>query len=311
MVGAFAPTFGDNGMESFMRKNKIVYVLFALGFLVGLSILLYPVISSRWNAYRAKQLISTYNGTITEESDPEGYQEAMEAAEAYNAQLKQESVPDAFSVRDGVQDDAYEAILNLNGDGLMGSIEIPQIGETLPIYHYTTEESLEKGVGHLYGSSMPVGGESTHAILSAHRGLPSAKLFTDLPLLTEGDQFYIHILGKTLAYEVDGTETVEPTDVKSLAIVDGEDRVTLVTCTPYGVNTQRFLVHAHRVDFVEETYEEVQQAGSRTDSHQLLMQMLCVLIGLLLAFVIVIIIMWLDKRRANITHTGRKGNGKE
>ncbi|MDO4615213.1 MAG: class C sortase [Lachnospiraceae bacterium] len=299
-----------------MKKNNFKYIWFVLGFFIGLSILLYPVISSRWNAYRAKQLISTYGGTVTEDSDPEAYQEAMDYAERYNDELVQESVPDAFSVRDGVTDAEYESKLNLDGDGLMGSIEIPQIGETLPIYHYTTDESLQKGVGHLLGSSLPVGGESTHAVLSAHRGLPSAKLFTDLPLLVEGDQFYIHILGNTLAYEVDGTETVEPTEVKSLAIVNGEDRVTLVTCTPYGVNTQRFLVHAHRVEYVPEVYEEVQQQGSRTDSHQLFMQVFCVLIGLFLAFVVVVIIMQIDKRKAaagkrRSSHTGRDKHGKK
>ncbi len=289
---------GDNRMESFMKKKNFIYFALIFGFFVGLSILLYPVVSSRWNAYRAKKLISTYSGTVTEESDPDAYEEAMEYARIYNEELVQESVPDAFSVRDGVVDEVYESKLNLDGDGLMGSIEIPQIGETLPIYHYSTDESLQKGVGHLLGSSLPVGGESTHAVLSAHRGLPSAKLFTDLPLLVEGDQFYIHILGKTLAYEVDGTETVEPTEVQSLAIVKGEDRVTLVTCTPYGVNTQRFLVHAHRVEYVVETYEETQRQGSRTDSYQLMMQLVCVLIGLVLAFIVVLIIMLFERRKS-------------
>ena len=151
-----------------------------------------------------------------------------------------------LSVRDGQTDSTYESLLNLNGDGMMGYVEIPVIDVSIPIYHYTTDESQEKGAGHLFGSSLPVGGKSTHCILSAHRGLP---LFTDLNLVEKGDVFYLHVLGKTLAYEVDQILTVLPEQTESLGITDGDDYVTLVTCigTPYAVNTHRFLVRGHRV----------------------------------------------------------------
>ncbi|MDO4523197.1 MAG: class C sortase [Eubacteriales bacterium] len=287
-------------------KKRVKNIIFIIGFLIGLSILLYPTISNRWNAYRAKQLISTYTGAVSKEADPKEYTQILEAARAYNETLVQESVPDAFSIRDGVQDEEYDHLLDMNDDGLMGSIEIPAIGETLPIYHYTTEESLQKGVGHLFGSSLPIGGENTHAILSAHRGLPSAKLFTDLPLLEIGDDFYIHILGDTLAYEVDQILTVEPQEVSSLAIKEGKDYVTLVTCTPYAVNSHRLLVRGHRVDFVEAVYEEEQKQPTKKDTVQIGMQALCVIIGLLVAVVIVAVVSLIDRRRMERERQRRK-----
>lgn len=293
-----------------MKKKTRKNLYYAIGFLIGLSILLYPLVSSRWNAYRAAQLISTYSETVTQDSAPEVYEEMLEAAREYNEGLTQESVPDAFSVREDTQDDEYEALLNIDGEGLIGSIEIPVIGVNLPIYHYTTSETLEKGVGHLFGSSLPIGGESTHAVLSAHRGLPNAKLFTDLPLLEIGDVFYIHILGDTLAYEVDQILTVEPTEVDSLAISEGEDLVTLVTCTPYGVNTHRVLVRGHRIEYVEEEYVAVQQQTVKTDTVQMRMQALCVLIGLALAVVIVFLVNLFWSRKDRGCRGGKACNGK-
>ena len=164
-----------------MRKNKKKnYIGLGLLFLIGLSILLYPMVSDVWNKHRDNLLISKYSSSVSSNNNSEELDSMWKAAEEYNEQIKQESVPDAFSVRDGETDSTYESLLNLNGDGMMGYIEIPVIDVKIPIYHYTTDETLEKGAGHLFGSSLPVGGESTHAILSAHRGLPSAKLFTDL-----------------------------------------------------------------------------------------------------------------------------------
>ena len=236
-----------------MSKNKKKnYIGLGLLFLIGLSILLYPMISDAWNKHRDNLLISKYSSSVSSEDNSEKIDSMWKAAEEYNEQIKQESVPDAFSVRDGETDSTYESLLNLNGDGMMGYVEIPVIDVQIPIYHYTTDESLEKGAGHLFGSSLPVGGESTHAILSAHRGLPSAKLFTDLNLVEKGDVFYLHILGKTLAYEVDQILIVEPQEVGALQIVEGQDYCTLVTCTPYGINTHRLLVRGHRIDNVEE-----------------------------------------------------------
>ena len=213
------------------------------------------------------------------------------AAREYNEQIKEESIPDAFSIRDGITDETYEALLNIGSDGMMGYVEIPVIGENIPIYHYTTEESLKKGAGHLFGSSLPIGGENTHAIISAHRGLPSAKLFTDLNLVEEGDVFYIHVLNKTLAYQVDQILTVKPEETESLVIQDGEDLVTLVTCTPYAVNTHRLLVRGHRIDYDEaKAVEETETVVSGINNPSIMMLGLCVMIGVVIAIIVVAII---------------------
>ena len=271
-----------------MRKNRKKYIGFILLFLVGLSILLYPTVSNLWNKYRDSQLISKYSSSVSSDNNSEKLQEMWKAAEEYNKQIKQESVPDAFSVRDGQTDPVYESLLNLNGDSMMGYVEIPVIGESIPIYHYTTEESLEKGAGHLFGSSLPVGGPDTHCIISAHRGLPSAKLFTDLNLVKEGDVFYLHVLDQVLAYEVDQIQIVLPEETSSLAITEGEDYVTLVTCTPYAVNTHRILVRGHRTTYEEaKEIEKTEQKVSGFSNPSLLMLALCVIIGIVIAVVIV------------------------
>ena len=238
------------------RRSKKKYIALGLLFLIGLSILLYPLISNQWNSYRDRKLINQYDQTVADTTDDEKIEEMLSAARAYNEEIDEESMPDAFSVRDGVTDAEYESLLNVEADGMMGYVEIPVIGQTIPIYHYTTEESLQKGAGHLFGSSLPIGGENTHAVISAHRGLPSAKLFTDLNLVQEGDVFYIHILKETLAYEVDQILTVLPDETESLGITEGEDYVTLITCTPYAVNTHRLLVRGHRI-----AYEEAKEIG--------------------------------------------------
>ena len=165
---------------------------------------------------------------------------------------------------------------------MMGYISIPAIDVEITIYHYTNEGTLKKGAGHLLGSSLPVGGEGTHSVISAHRGLPSAKLFSDLNLLGNGDSFYIHILDRTLKYEVDQVLVVEPDQTESLAMVAGKDYVTLVTCTPYGVNTQRLLVRGHRVPNDEATPD----AAKKRDYKKLLITLLCVIAGIALAYVI-------------------------
>lgn len=274
-----------------MRKNCKKSIGIVLLFLVGLSILLYPTVSDLWNKYRDSRLISNYSSSVSSDDNSEKLDEMWKAAEEYNQQIKQESVPDAFSVRDGMTDPVYESLLNLNGDGMMGYVEIPVIGENIPIYHYTTEETLDKGAGHLFGSSLPVGGESTHCIISAHRGLPSAKLFTDLNLVKEGDIFYLHVLDQTLAYEVDQIQTVLPEETSSLAITEGADYVTLVTCTPYAVNTHRILVRAHRTTYekakeIEKTEKKVSGFGNPSR----VMLALCVVFGILIAVVIVTVV---------------------
>ncbi len=238
---------------------------FIILFIIGLSILLYPTVSNLWNQFRDDQLISQYersSGT----SAADNMKEKISEAEAYNKTLIGTTVPDAFSKHEGKTDTVYESLLNSENSGMMGYVEIPSLNIELPIYHYTTEEVLSKGAGHLLGSSLPVGGESTHTVISAHRGLPSAKLFTDLDKVSIGDVFYFHILNKILAYEVDQIKTVEPTDVKDLGIVNGQDLATLVTCTPYAVNTKRLFVRGHRINFEDAVGIAEEKGKTRTSA---------------------------------------------
>lgn len=278
-----------------MKRKK--YVLRTALFLVGLAIFLYPTISDKWNRYRASRLIAQYSEQISvlEEQD---YTPYLEAAQAYNETLVESSVPDVFAIRDGIEDEEYESLLNLNGDGMMGYVEIPSIDVNLPIYHYTTAEVLEKGAGHIFGSSLPVGGESTHTVISAHRGLPQAKMFTDLNLLEEGDLFYLKVLGNTLAYEIDMIQVVEPDEVRSLAITAGQDFATLVTCTPYAVNTQRLLIRGHRTAYDEAVYEEQKETEKKQDTNSVIAEVICVLLGVLIAVVFVRILSWRDSKKA-------------
>ena len=231
-----------------MDRRKIQNLAFGLVFLTGLCLLLYPLVSDAWNGWRHDRLVADYDAGVAEVSQ-EDNSRWLDAAEAYNQTLEGKGVPDAFALVAPEESAAYEAQLAFRDDGMMGYLEVPRIGQTLPIYHGTSEATLARGVGHLVGSALPVGGASTHCVLSAHRGLPSAALFTDLDKLSLGDRFYIHVLGRTLAYEVDQVLTVEPDDTSSLDVEPGADLVTLVTCTPYGVNTQRLLVRGHRVEY--------------------------------------------------------------
>ena len=240
-------------------KKKLNIIVIAVLFLAGLSVLLYPFVANQWNSYRQSRLMSSYEeGVAEKEAAGEiDYEAEWAAAKAYNDNLMPMILPDSFAVAEASdRDEAYMACLNINDDEVMGIVEIPKIDVELPIYHTTDEEVLEIGAGHLEGSSLPVGGESTHAVISAHRGLPSATLFTDLDKLEAGDHFLLHILDDTLAYEVDQIHVVEPDETELLSVVEGEDLVTLLTCTPYGVNTQRLLVRGHRVPYVPEEVAE-------------------------------------------------------
>ena len=245
-------------------KKKLNIIVVAVLFLAGLSVLLYPFVANQWNTYRQSRLMSSYEeGVAEKEAAGEiDYEAEWAAAKAYNDNLMPMILPDSFAVAEASsRGEAYMACLNINDDEVMGIVEIPKIDVELPIYHTTDEDVLQIGAGHLEGSSLPVGGESTHAVISAHRGLPSATLFTDLDKLEEGDHFLLHILDDTLAYEVDRINVVEPDETELLSVVEGEDLVTLLTCTPYGVNTHRLLVRGHRVPYVP---EEV--AGEASDS---------------------------------------------
>ena len=232
---------------------RIVVLLFFIG------ILLYPTISDYLSRIHSSQVIQSYEKSVIG-LDQETKDTMLKDAQTYNSSLiGKEELYDPFMSIEKV-DKYYMSLLNSNGDGVMGYIQIPRIDVKLPIYHTTSEKVLQKGVGHLQGTSLPIGGKSTHAALSGHRGLPSSNLFTDLDLLEIGDIFYMEVLGNTSAYKIDQIKTVLPTETKDLEIVDGKDYVTLITCTPYSVNTHRLLVRGTRIDYqkaIEEQANEV------------------------------------------------------
>ena len=218
--------------------------------------MLYPVISSMMNSGKAQVVITDYSDTIADNSNNKN-QELIYEARKYNSNLSSVNIVDAFSNPKEDESDEYRNILNINENGMMGYLSIPKIDIKIPIYHGTSNEVLQKGVGHFEGSSFPVGGKGTHAVLSAHSGLPSARLFTDLNQLRVGDMFYIYILDQVFAYKVDQVLVVEPSDVEALELQKGEDYVTLVTCTPYAVNTHRLLVRGTRVEYSPEVLESI------------------------------------------------------
>ena len=234
-----------------------------MAFLLALGLTLYPIISNYVNQKYASKIQTTYQ-EVMEQVDDAALREAKEQADIYNKSLiPGASTEDAYSQEGLLAASAdYDSQLNLAGNDIMGYVEIPKISVNLPIYHGTENDSLERGIGHLLGSSLPIGGESTHTILSGHSGMASQKMFTDLEQLTVGDVFYLHVLNETLAYQVVEINTVLPYDTSLLGIVPGEDLCTLVTCTPYGVNTHRLLVRGSRIPYaeaellVEETAEE-------------------------------------------------------
>lgn len=232
-----------------MKKN-VVRIILIVGFCIGLIISLYPLISNVYSRRNQIQVINDYTEDI-KEIDTKQIANELELANAYNRKLNQTIVltdpfdPSAIDMAD----DVYYDILNYTDDGVMAYINIPKIDVNLPIYHGTDNEHMLKGVGHLVGTSFPVGGIDTHAVLSAHSGLSTAELFTNLADLKKGDLFYIHVLDDVLAYEVDKINVVKPDETNDLKIVPGQDYVTLVTCTPYGINSHRLLVRGHRVEY--------------------------------------------------------------
>lgn len=273
-------------------KRTIIYLLV---FLAGVSIMLYPSISDLWNRHVFRTQVSSYEDTV--DSGKVDADAEMKAAKEYNRALSPKEVPDAFSAKAGKADSDYEKVLNIGSDGMMGYIVIPSIDVELPIYHYTRDDVLKKGAGHLLGSSLPTGGKGTHAVISAHRGLPSAKMFTDLNLLQKGDAFYIHVLDKRLKYKVDRIEVVDPDETESLGMEAGKDLVTLVTCTPYGVNTQRLLVRGQRAPDDAEPEEAVKH-----DYTRIIITVLCILAGIAMAYLISAVI---DRKRKRGEHGTR------
>ena len=247
-------------------KSKIATFFVVLFFIAGLGVFNYPVISTFYNQLHEGTVMASYDEKVAQ-MEQEELDALYKQAQDYNRKIAEEgpTVQDAFEQGETVEDELYDQTLNMEGSGVMGSIEIPKIHVFLPIYHGTSPDVLEVGVGHLQGSSLPVGGDTTHSILTGHRGLPSAELFTNLDRLEEGDIFYIHILRKTLAYKIYNIETILPEEVENLIIEEGKDLITLVTCTPYGINSHRLLLHAERTVY-EEPEQEINTAEARSQN---------------------------------------------
>lgn len=237
-------------------KKHLSTIILVLILLTGLSLVLYPTVSEYWNMYHQSRIIADYTDDV-EEIDEEEYARMWQEAQEYNRELARDG--NCWKMTEE-QKQKYYSVLNVGGTGVMGYIEIPKIHCSLPVYHGADETILQVAVGHIEGSSLPVGGNSTHCVLSGHRGLPSAKLFTDLDQMEKGDIFLLRILNETLAYEVDQIKTVLPEEMDNLKIEEGEDFCTLVTCTPYGVNSHRLLVRGHRTEYTEELQEQLAES---------------------------------------------------
>lgn len=236
-----------------MKRKRISLstVILVMILLVGISLLLYPTVSDYWNSFHQSRAIASYAEAVAE-IDNKQYEVMWRDAVAYNRKLAREG---AIWNPSEEELEEYEKLLNISGTGIMGYIEIPSIKVSLPIYHGVDEGILQVAVGHIPGSALPVGGRGTHCVVSGHRGLPSAKLFTNLDQLVEGDIFMMRVLDETLTYEVDQILIVEPEDVSALEFVKGKDLCTLVTCTPYGINSHRLLVRGHRIENLDTASE--------------------------------------------------------
>ena len=297
-----------------MKNRKITYIAAGLVFLLALGLTLYPIVSNYVNVRYASQIHTAYQEVI-QQTDNTALEEARKQAAAYNAAITPGASQDNYS-QEGQEAAAedYESLLNLGGDGIMGYVEIPKIQVLLPIFHGTESGTLERGVGHLLGSSLPVGGESTHAILTGHSGMASQKMFTDLEQLETGDVFYLQVLGDTLAYQVDQIHTVLPHDTTRLGVESGQDLCTLVTCTPYGVNSHRLLVRGCRIPYeeAEELVGKLAQAEqpSSTWGQKYAMG---IALGLLIVLVIVMSLAFTARLRRQILRKWRRkrnGGGK-
>lgn len=281
-------------------KRKISGILFGLMFLLGFAILIYPTVSNQWNTYRQNQLISSYEELIGKMAE-EDFTKEWEKANAFNDTIIHNNIfGDVFGENgDDIKNTEYWQILNVGNDGVMGYVSIPKINIKLSIYHGTADDVLQTGIGHLNGTKLPIGGESTHSVLAAHRGLPSARLFTDIDQLERGDMFYIHVLDETLAYQVDQIlDMVDKDDnetlQKALQIEAGQDYVTLFTCTPYGVNSHRLLVRGTRVPYNGEEEIESTAAESMLKSIQNY-YMIYLILGLSVTLLVILLMKFLIK----------------
>lgn len=281
-------------------KKRLPTMILILVFLIGLSLLLYPTVSDYVNSLHQSRVIAGYEEGLSDLT-PEDYSAYWQAAEAYNRKLADDPTPFLLTAGDKA---AYESVLNPLDNGIMGYVEVGSIDVKLPIYHGTDESVLQVGVGHLEGTSVPVGGESTHCVLSGHRGLPSAKLFTNLDRVAVGDVFILHVLDRVLAYQVDQIRIVEPDDTGLLTVVRGKDYCTLVTCTPYGINSHRLLVRGVRVAYDEKTLQSLQVSADASEIDP-------VLVAPVLAVpVLAVLFIWLlVSTRNKKTKNKKGGNG--
>lgn len=275
-------------------KRVITNILFGLLFVVGLGVLLYPTVSDQWNTYRQSKLITSYQEVI-KELEKEDFSTEWECARSFNEALEYNALyTDAFGTTAEEMDTEYWKALNVAGDGVMGYLSIPDIKVKLAIYHGSEEAVLQTGVGHIKGTNLPIGGESNHSVLSGHRGLPSARLFTDIDQLVLGDMFYIHILDETFAYQVDQIlDMVDKNDAvaltEALAQEEGKDYVSLFTCTPYGVNSHRLIVRGTRVEYHEEEVVKVTTVPEAMLESVQNYYMIYLILGLSITFLVILI----------------------
>lgn len=265
-----------------MKKGKISTIILIVVFCVGLSLLLYPTVSDYWNSLHQTRAIARYTKQV-DELNADVYEQLWQDAQNYNQTLLNRA--NRYKMTEAERAE-YESLLNVSGNGIIGYIQIEKINCTLPVYHGTAESALQIAVGHIEGTSLPVGGESTHCVISGHRGLPRAKLFTDLDKMEEGDTFTLHILNETLTYEVDQIRVVEPNEMENLDIEEGKDYCTLVTCTPYGINTHRLLVRGHR------TENRRHMSADRITSDAMALET-TTLLPLLVVPIVIILLLWL------------------
>lgn len=278
------------------RKMTIKDIIRLIVLVVAFAVLLYPTVSSYVNEKNGSKVVSNYDAESVRLSNAEK-EKMLEDARAYNKEmLSNIDLIDPFSQGETNIDERYESLLNMDGSGMMGYIRIPKIKVEIPIYHGTSESVLQAGVGHFWGTSLPVGGESTHTVLTGHRGLPTKTLFTNMDKLVEGDVFYIKVLDETLAYKVDQILTVLPEETEALSIVPGKDYATLVTCTPYAINTHRLLVRGHRIPYEEAV--KIEKNTSTGIELSFTTKVLIVTLGIIfIGLVIAMLYSLYDKRR--------------
>lgn len=261
-------------------KQNFITILLVFILLVGLAMLSYPTVSDYWNSFHQSKAVAGYVEKVAN-MDELDYQKKLTEAQNYNDSLPQAVIPDLNI--DKATEDTYNQTLDIDGSGIMAYVEIPKLNTIMPIYHGTDDSVLQVAIGYLPGISLPVGGLGTHSVISGHRGLPSAKLFTDIDQLVEGDTFLIQVLDQTLTYEVDQILTVTPDDVSALEIDPQQDYVTLVTCTPYGVNSHRLLVRGHRIE------NEMKQARVTSEATQVKPILVAPFVGLILLMILFIV----------------------